>query len=872
MSYKNNRIKRLAAGAGALVLFFLLQLTLPCFPLNLTAVAEEGESTSSVEPASTDPEVTEPESTEAVTTEPEVTEAVTTEPETTEAVTTEAVTTEAVTTETPVVKTVTGFNVACGEGGRTSFLEGETFSAEGYEGTVTYSDGSEVKLSAAEMTFSPSGKLKASDTSVIFSCALTSRTSGLPITVSAAETLTAGGEYKSSYREEEENLDLTGMTLTVGYANGSSLSVPLSDCLTTPTSEAPLTGDVTSVTVSYTVSQGHTLTVSVPLTVRKAQSVEVRSLPDINFYEGRALACEPEDIGVYALFEGETEYVKVYNYDIPLAGEPLIPGEGGSATLRLVLGSAETDFSVAVCKVAENGYSVSGPAQDLYYGDSFDPAGIVVSATYEDGATFEITDDVVFTYPAVYTAGETVTASFMGNVIDISSIVKVHTGTLKIVKLPTKSEYDSGESFSPAGLLAMVEYDDGTSVSLSAADLTFEVNDPLTESDSFATASWNGLTAPVEIKVFPSRRIARIEISEAPDTVKYITGQSLSIAGIKVLVYYVGELGGEEVDPSTLVTVPELGSPVTAGMKSFIVRLKVSDSVYYDAVQPIEVESKTAIAINIITKPDRLEYTEGTSFNPAGMVVDLIYNDGTMIPITGYSIDVDDTFLLTTNDPVQEKTLRITYDKYETSLTVKVRAKAVKSISVLTPPAKTSYRAGESFDPSGMKIVLNYSDSSVSPVILPESYYTYAPTGKLTAADNAIYVSFRGQTAKVDITVTGSTTPAVTTAPESSSTGTDPLTPDSSQGSETATPPSESSDPFDTGSEPGPVDDTNSPDESGNEDVSSAVASSGDETTKSSKRSKTGGIDTIMFLWIGIIVLIVIALVLVIIYYKRHFT
>ena len=222
MSYKNNRIKRLAAGAGALVLFFLLQLTLPCFPLNLTAVAEEGESTSSVEPISTDPEVTEPETTEAVTTEPEVTEAVTTE-----AVTTEPETTEAVTTETPVVKTVTGFNVACGEGGRTSFLEGETFSAEGYEGTVTYSDGSEVKLSAAEMTFSPSGKLKASDTSVIFSCALTSRTSGLPITVSAAETLTAGGEYKNSYREEEENLDLTGMTLTVGYANGSSLNVPL---------------------------------------------------------------------------------------------------------------------------------------------------------------------------------------------------------------------------------------------------------------------------------------------------------------------------------------------------------------------------------------------------------------------------------------------------------------------------------------------------------------------------------------------------------------------------------------------------------------------------------------------------------------------
>ena len=886
MFYKKKTIKHLCAASCLMVALLLLHLLLPCFPASLTVNAEEGVTTGESEVTTGEPEVTtgEPEVTtgepEVTTGEPEVTtgepEVTTGEPEVT-TVEPEVTTGEPEVTTGPA-PTVTAFDVTLDPGAKTAYLEGETFDPTGYKGIVSYSDGSHVELTPEQMIFSPDRPLLPSDKMIVFSCDLTNKVSGLAISVASAESLEIGGAFKTSYREGQENIDLAGIQISVLYSDGQVVSVGLDDCLYSPSSESPVEGDLTAVTLSCTASAGHILTAQIPVTVLKAVEIEVRSLPDINFYEGRPLAFEMADIDVYARFEGETDFVKIDNFDIPSAGEPLIPDASGKATLKLTLGNAETDFTVDVCRIAEDGLIVSGEAFDLYYGDPIDPEKLkklVFSATYSDEASFEITDYVALDCPEVYQAGSSVTASFAGYPIDLSPVIKAHTGEIKIVKAPNKTEYNAGESFSPTGMLCAVEYDDGSTVSLKIENLTIEVNDPLVDTDSFATIGWNGLTAQVTIKVYSARKIQRIEIAEAPDTVKYITGQPLTIDGIKVLIHYVGETVAEAADPADLVTLPELGSPVTNGMKSFTVRYKVSDSVYYDAEQPIEVETKTAISISIVTKPNRTEYNEGSSFNPAGMVVNMVYNDGTMLPITTYSIDVDDTFLLTSSDPVQEKTIRITYAGFETSLTVTVRAKAIKSISLLTPPAKTVYRAGESFDPSGMKVVLNYIDSTVSPVILPESYYTYAPTGKLTSSDSAIYVSFRGQTVKVDITVTGSGTAettsggSVTTAPIETT----------APGDETGTGPDETgTNPPDTqpgpeGSssyaDPGSV--TRSPEDSSASEPGDTTSANEQTTGKSGTGTKKT-VDTIMILWIGIIVLIAVALVLVIIYYKRHFT
>ena len=59
-------------------------------------------------------------------------------------------------------------------------------------------------------------------------------------------------------------------------------------------------------------------------------------------------------------------------------------------------------------------------------------------------------------------------------------------------------------------------------------------------------------------------------------------------------------------------------------------------------------------------------------------------------------------------------------------------------ISVKTAPTKTTYTAGENFNPAGMVIEATYSDSSKKDV----TTYTYTPTGALTTSDTAITISY----------------------------------------------------------------------------------------------------------------------------------
>ena len=78
------------------------------------------------------------------------------------------------------------------------------------------------------------------------------------------------------------------------------------------------------------------------------------------------------------------------------------------------------------------------------------------------------------------------------------------------------------------------------------------------------------------------------------------------------------------------------------------------------------------------------------------------------------------------------------------------RAVNVVRIEIETPPNKTVYAVGESFDPTGMVVRAYYSNLTNAIIQL----YTYSPSGPLAVNDHSITVSFSGKTDSVPITVT----------------------------------------------------------------------------------------------------------------------
>ena len=89
--------------------------------------------------------------------------------------------------------------------------------------------------------------------------------------------------------------------------------------------------------------------------------------------------------------------------------------------------------------------------------------------------------------------------------------------------------------------------------------------------------------------------------------------------------------------------------------------------------------------------------------------------------------------------------------------------KTLDSIAITTPPTKTEYTVGESFDSTGMTVEATYSDGSSAPVV----GYTVSPTGALTISDTIVTVTYTEdgvtKTTKQTITVNAASVPNVYT-------------------------------------------------------------------------------------------------------------
>ncbi len=154
----------------------------------------------------------------------------------------------------------------------------------------------------------------------------------------------------------------------------------------------------------------------------------------------------------------------------------------------------------------------------------------------------------------------------------------------------------------------------------------------------------------------------------------------------------------------------------------------------------------------------RTEYLAGETFDPTGLILDLIMSDGeTLTANDGFTVTPDgaltaeDTFVTvsyTDGDITEEVQLPITV----TEPTVALESLAVDEQSVY----ETEFLNGEVFDPSGITLIAYWSDGSTTN--LTAGQFTVSPAGALTAEDTVITFSYSYagviKTVAIPITVT----------------------------------------------------------------------------------------------------------------------
>ncbi len=95
--------------------------------------------------------------------------------------------------------------------------------------------------------------------------------------------------------------------------------------------------------------------------------------------------------------------------------------------------------------------------------------------------------------------------------------------------------------------------------------------------------------------------------------------------------------------------------------------------------------------------------------------------------------------------------------KLEKDFEIIQKARELETIFIAANPKKTTYKEGEKFDPSGLKLTLNYSDGTTDGVSFEghEAEFKFKPSlnEELKAGAYSIIVDYQGKEAKVDIVV-----------------------------------------------------------------------------------------------------------------------
>lgn len=262
---------------------------------------------------------------------------------------------------------------------------------------------------------------------------------------------------------------------------------------------------------------------------------------------------------------------------------------------------------------------------------------------------------------------------------------------IEIVNSPSQTEYQVGESFRSEGLQVAARLRQGEQIPL--VEYQVEEKGPLSAEDQEIEISYGEWKTSIPITVRDSW-VTGLEIAKAPDQTGYQAGERFNPEGMIVnLVYSNGERS-ETQDYTIDKEVLSLGdSWVTVRFGEWEARVDV-----------IVYAEKSEEELIITKQPEKAEYLEGEDFDPSGMEVMVRYSDGDVQVVTNYEV-LDSESLI----PDQKEIL---LRRGDLSASVSIQVYACVGLEITSPPQKTLYQEGDTFDPSGMEVSLVYSNGT----------------------------------------------------------------------------------------------------------------------------------------------------------------
>lgn len=211
---------------------------------------------------------------------------------------------------------------------------------------------------------------------------------------------------------------------------------------------------------------------------------------------------------------------------------------------------------------------------------------------------------------------------------------------LEVTHMPTKNRYFVGETFDSTGLAITAYYNDNTSEQVTG--YTLSSPDMSAYGSKTVTVTFDEKTVDFSILVVD---ISGIEVKTMPTKVEYQKGDVFDTTGLSILVKYAD--GTSETKTS--------GFEVS-GFDSFSVGEKTITVTYKTHTATFKVTVYDLSGIRITSYPSKVYYKIGETFDPSGLTVAEVRQDGTEKEITDYDISGFDS------SAAGSKTITVSYN------------------------------------------------------------------------------------------------------------------------------------------------------------------------------------------------------------------
>lgn len=178
------------------------------------------------------------------------------------------------------------------------------------------------------------------------------------------------------------------------------------------------------------------------------------------------------------------------------------------------------------------------PTKTTYnVGETFDPTGLVVTATYADGTTEDVTDGCTFspTVMAASTTAVTIKYQRAGVTVTTTQAVTVlEMSSISVKTAPNKTAYYIGESFDATGMVIEATMSNGTKKTVTGWTYTPSGALGLANTTITITYAEGGVSKTCTQAITVSNYLSSIAVTHAPTKTSYFTGETFNSAGMVV--------------------------------------------------------------------------------------------------------------------------------------------------------------------------------------------------------------------------------------------------------------------------------------------------------------------------------------------------